>query len=319
MYKEELIELLSKEIQKFKDSGKEINLMVSGGVDSSTLLGIIHHLGITPDRLISVKLPYGPAHDEFGDMLKVVKHFGYERKLCLIELEEGIFFDQLREAVRIIGRPIAHYTIWPLYVTFRDLAKEGVTDVIMGNGPDESMGGYTRHMIMVYLYGAYEKNGFKEYGGMIEKILNETSLVAYASIIGKRVSVVQKHWDANDTIVNNMCRVDMKLMRPDMADMGFSLAKHFGIEIHTPYESPAVDEYMFGLPQNMKVAGDMGKILLRIVGSSLGVPNAVIWRKHKIGGPVVPVNTLAGWDDLDPYDKSGYLKFQEKVLNEDRE
>lgn len=313
--KKKLLELVTNELKKIKETS-ELNLMISGGVDSPTLLAVMLYAGLEPDKLITVRLPYGDAHDEFDDMLKVVSHFEMEHKLMIVSLDDSRIEEVLRDATKIIGRPIPHYNIFPLYIAFERLKKLGVTDVIVGDGPDESMAGYTRHVLMQYTYQIYDIDGFQSYRGMIDKVLPDF-VDTYASLTGKtRRELLNATRGDPLNRIDFMCRADMVLMRPDMMDMSHGLARHFGIKIHAPYEEREVDEFMFSLPTDWKMKGYYGKYLLRHLGSYLGVPKSVAWRKHKIGGPLVPVNKLMGWDDLDPYDKSRYLQFQKDVLNE---
>jgi hypothetical protein len=71
---------------------------------------------------------------------------------------------------------------------------------------------------------------------------------------------------------------------------------------------------MFNLPKELKVKNnEFGKYLLRKLAAHL-LPPEIAWRLQKIGGPVVPVNEIKGWD-LDPFDKSKYLQYQKEILN----
>lgn len=314
--KKELIKLVQNEIKAIKDAG-EFNLMLSGGVDSSTLLALALDIGIKPDRLITVKLPYGDAHDEFSDTELVAEHFKLTDRLVVITLNNYDFLSVLTKASKVIGRPIPHYNIYPLYVAFEQLSEMGIKSVVVGDGPDESMCGYTRHIIMNYFFSSYNVESFEHYDGVIDKLMQFRSpIMAYANIIGKHTFEVNDIWNSDRSLVDNMCAVDMKLMRPDMMDMSHGLAHHFGIKIHAPYEKEIVDSFMFKLPFSSKIdtESQLGKYLLREIGHEHGVPHSVIWRKHKIGGPVVPVNKLAGWLDLDTYDKSRYLEFQKEAI-----
>lgn len=315
--KQELLKRIQNEVQKVKNEAGEFNLLLSGGVDSSTLLGVALSIGIEPDRIISVRLPYGKAHDEFDDMLKVVAGFGLEHKLMVVSLDDSTIEEVLRKAVKIIGRPIPHYNIFPFYVLFEKLSKIGITSVVVGDGPDESMCGYARHIILKEIYQILGVDGYQEYTDMIRKIL-PSFVEAYATIINKDVSEIMTVVTDEKTRLNNldlMCLVDMKLMRPDMMDMSHTLANHFGIRIFAPYEEPRVDEFMFKLDPEWKIKNYYGKYMLRHIATQLGVPKSVAWRRQKIGGPLVPVNKLMGWE-LSPYDKTRYIEFQKEILNE---
>ena len=149
--KSELRYAIQEEVDEIREAYGEINLMASGGVDSGVLMALSK-----PDRVFTVRLPYGPMHDEYDDLLKTVRHLGLEDRLITIELDENDFDGYVIEAVKAIGRPIPHYNIFPLYAMFKKMKEMGITQVMCGDGPDETMARYTRHLIMDYLYGVYD-------------------------------------------------------------------------------------------------------------------------------------------------------------------
>lgn len=312
MTKYELKSMIKNEMALLKGRLGSINLMLSGGVDSGTLAGLSD-----VDRVFTVRLPYGPKHDEFGDVLATVKHLRIDDKLTVVDLDEGRFDEAMQKAVKAIGRPIPHFNIFPLYILFEQMSKEGITDVVCGDGPDETMCGYTRHLIMWYLYNSYSLEAFSEYKGMIGKLL-ETVQVSYSKLINKDFLTVSKIFLETSlnggNLLDCMCATDMRLMRPDMDDMSDSIARIFEIKIHRPYQESAIDSLMFHLPPELKIKDfEYGKYLLRQVADEV-LPKHIAWRKQKIGGPLVPVNKIKGWD-LEPFDKSMYLKYQEDILN----
>lgn len=304
----QLEKLIKEEIDKIRESCGEINLFISGGVDSGVLAALSN-----PDRLLSVRLPYGEKYDEFEDVKKVVEHLGLEDRLTVVELNESEFEDVMKIAVKAIGRPIPHFNIFPFFVACREAAKMGVKHIVTGDGPDESMCGYTRHLIMRYLYKIGEKEAFHNYFPTIDKILTHPA-VSYAKIVGKPSNKIL-HLMEGKSLVDGMCAVDMALMRPDMDDMTNGIAKHFGITIHRPYQdNPEVDNFMFTLGEKDKIYRDeWGKYLLRKIADKL-LPKEIAWRKHKVGGPLVPVNKIMGWE-VPEFSKNKYLQYQEDILN----
>jgi asparagine synthase (glutamine-hydrolysing) len=316
MKKSELVSEIYEELEDVRSDVGEINIMASGGIDS----GVLMALGM-PDRVFTVRLPYGPRHDEYEDLLKSVRHLGLEDRLVTIELDEDLFDEYTREAVKAIGRPIPHFNIFPLFTMFKKMKEMGIKHVVCGDGPDETMCGYTRHLIMQYMYSAYSIEAFIHYRGMITKLLGDLTIEEqYAMLIGKDPADVEKIFQAtfltkeDANLLDCMCAVDMELMRPDMDDMSNNIAKHFGIKIHRPYQDGLIDEMMFYLPAEQKVQGEFGKYLLREIAAEY-LPFEIAWRKQKIGGPVVPVNKIMGWS-LEPFDKSAWIKYQEDILSE---
>jgi asparagine synthetase B (glutamine-hydrolysing) len=307
-----LRELVTTEIEEIREKTGTINLLISGGIDSGVLAALAK-----PDNLFTVHLPFGPKHDEIEDTLKTVDHLGLRDRLWITELDINSFDEDMQVAVKAIGRPISHYNIFPLYQLFKQLSLRGITDVVVGDGPDESMCCYTRHLILGYVYGVYEMEVFKQYEGMVDKLL-EFPPFAYSRMIGKPTYLVEPIFyeivNQGKNFYDFMCKTDMLLMRPDMDDMSDGIARHFGITIHRPYQVAIVDEFMFNLPKELKVKNnEFGKYLLRKLAAHL-LPPEIAWRLQKIGGPVVPVNEIKGWD-LDPFDKSKYLQYQKEILN----
>ncbi len=287
-----LEDLIIEALKKLPDN-KHTAIAVSGGVDGNLLQAIGKYT-----NTVTVKLPFGPRYEEDG------------KANLKVELDLPNIKERLIEAIKIIGTPISHYNIYPFYEMCRQLADRHITDLIVGDGPDESMCGYTRHLIMDRLYRTFVLTPFKEYGPTISKII-PTPVEAYAKMIGKDEVIVSSLMNTG-TLINDMCNVDMKLMRIDMTIMTNKLAEHFGITIHRPYEDEKVDQFMFNLPKKDKVRYPFGKFLLRKIAEKY-LPSKIAWNPHKIGGPLCPINQLMGWN-VPEYDKSMYLKFQEEVL-----
>lgn len=284
--------LIIESLRKLPDN-EHTAIAVSGGVDSNLLQAIGKY-----KNTVTVKLPFGPRYDE------------NIKASIEISLDTAFIRQKLTEAIRIIGTPIPHYNIYPFHEMCELLADRHITDLIVGDGPDESMCGYTRHLIMDHLYGTYVLTPFKEYGPTISKIL-PTPVEAYAKMIGKDEVIVSSLMNTG-TLINDMCNVDMKLMRADMTIMTNKLAGYFGITIHRPYETKEVDQFMFNLPKKDKIWYPFGKFLLRKIAEKY-LPSEIAWNPHKIGGPLCPINQLMGWN-VPEFDKSMYLKFQEEVL-----
>lgn len=288
------LENLIKEAIKGVPNKEATAIAISGGVDSNLLAELGKY-----KRRFTVDLPFGP------------RYFEETRDCDHIKLDTNKIHEELTEAIKIIGTPIPHYNIWPFFKLCENLAEVGITDLVVGDGPDESMCGYTRHLIMDYLYSSFVLEPFKQYNPTIAKVLPSPQ-EAYAKIIGKDEVIVSSLMNTG-TLVNDMCNVDMKLMRPDMTIMTNKLAEHFGITIHRPYETPEVDEFMFGLPKQDKIHYPWGKFLLRKIVAKY-LPEDIAWKVQKVGGPLCPVNQLMGWNNIGEFDKSRYLKFQEQVL-----
>lgn len=267
-------------------------LALSGGVDSSLLAALIK-----PKFAISVKLPGGNKYNEIKWSKKVAKHL--KLKHIIIQLDETRFDEYTRLAVKAIGRPIPHFNIFPLYMMYKKLSEMGETELVLGDGPDETMCGYARDLIINYLYKIYEFEAFENYKELIDKILPKltdaieatTGLSGFADIVSADIE-----------------------KRKEMDDMSDGIAASFGIKNIRPYQdNPNLDNFMRDLPIEAKINGEYGKYILRKIAEKY-LPEEIVWRKKKLGGPVYPVNLMQGWLDDGEFDKQQWLKYQSKIL-----
>src|SRR3989344_2841950 len=250
-------------------------LALSGGIDSS-LLAVL----IKPKFVISVHLPGGEKYNEIKWAKKVAKHLNL--KHVIVKLDHSKFDKHVKIAVRSIGRPIPHFNIFPLFAMYKKLSQMGETELVLGDGPDETMLGYGRDLIIEYLYKVYDLEALKHYKPLIDKILPTKS---------EAIRLTTNLEGFEDVVSANIA------MRKDMDDMSNGIAKHFGITNIRPYQdNPEMDNYMRDLPMEHKIQGEYGKYLLRKIAEKY-IPYEIAWRKRKVGGPVYPVNVIKGWMD----------------------
>lgn len=267
-------------------------LALSGGVDSSLLAALMN-----PKFAISVKLPGGDKYNEIKWAKIVAKHLGI--KHIIVHPDHSKFDEYMKLAVRAIGRPIPHFNIFPLYVMYKKLAEMGEKELILGDGPDETMLGYGRDLIIEHLYKVYDLEALKHYKPLIDKILPSKS---------EAIRLTTNLAGFEDLVSANIA------MRKDMDDMSNGIAKHFGITNIRPYQdNPEMDNYMRDLPMEHKIQGEYGKYALRKIAEKY-LPHEIAWRKRKVGGPVYPVNVIRGWMDDGEFDKKRWLEYQKKIL-----
>jgi asparagine synthase (glutamine-hydrolysing) len=302
----ELESRIRKEVVKYKG----VPATLSGGLDSSLLAALVK-----PEFVVSVELPAG-KHNEIEYAKCVVKHLGI--KHIIIEPDANKFDEYFENAVRAIGRPIPHFNIFPLYCMYKQLAEMGVKQLILGDGPDETMCGYARDLILIYLFSILNYEAFVGYDPIINKVL-PGFFSSCASIFGKSLEEIKSCVVDDEGMVKTINRINIKLMRPDMDDMSNNIAKSFGITNIRPYQdNPELDNFMLNLPVEAKIYKvEYGKYLLRKIAEKY-IPKEIAWRKIKVGGPVYPVNVLKGWMQFGEFDKRIYLQKQKEILNEQK-
>jgi asparagine synthetase B (glutamine-hydrolysing) len=284
-------------------------IALSGGIDSSTLAAFIK-----PRFAISVELPTSrEQYNEIQYAKLVANYLGLDHKI--VRIDESKFDESMEVAVKAIGRPIPHFNIFPLNEMYRELHKAKVKDFVLGDGPDETMAGYARDLIVAYLYDIYKYEAFKNYHPMIKKVLDDPVEVI-AKMTGKDEELIRS-LDGKVEPLELSSMVNVVLMRRDMDDMSNSIATYHGVTNHRPYQDDVrLDNFMRGLPREAKIHNvEYGKYLLRRIAARY-LPKEIAWRKAKVGGPLYSVNRLKGWYSVDgEYGKSQYLKYQEGILN----
>lgn len=298
-----VINELEKVIKKAAKPLRGMPMAFSGGIDSSTLACFVK-----PKYCITIESIGGDAYNETKYTKIAAEALNLD--LRIISTESHDFKESVKEAIKIIGKPTPHFNIFPLYVMFKTLFNYGETDIVIADGPDESMCGYARDIIYHHIMKLYEFEALEPYHPLVQKVIpSSTNLYAKLSNLSEEKI---KDMNTDNKFVN---RVNMSFKREEMDIMSARLADHFGIKIHKPYETDEVDQFMLNLPLELKVRGEYGKYALRKIASKY-LPNEIAWRKVKRGGPIYPVNKVMGWDKKDgEYGKNEWVKFQKKILN----
>ena len=112
-----------------------VGAFLSGGIDSSTVVGFMRRRG--PVRAFSIGFPAG-AGDETDDARRVAGFFGCEHRVAALESPKE---DDIVQAVAALGEPFADHSMLPSLLVARMAARE-VKVALSGDGADELFGGY---------------------------------------------------------------------------------------------------------------------------------------------------------------------------------
>lgn len=147
---EELLDVYKRALKRHLLSDVPVGLLLSGGVDSGLLLGLMSLYG---DAWQTYTVGYGKTaydDDELGDAAETAEIFNARH--AAVRLDRATFEQSLPAIVDALEEPIASSSIVPMYFVCRR-ARENVKVALIGQGPDELFGGYTRHLGVHY--GAY--------------------------------------------------------------------------------------------------------------------------------------------------------------------
>lgn len=162
--KEELVTLYRQAVKRHLLSDVPVGLLLSGGIDSGLLLGLMTSYGHSwPTYTVG----YGKSFkdDELVDASQTARIFSARN--VSIELDRGTFEAKLPKIISSLEEPIASSSIVPMYLVC-ERAREDVKVALIGQGPDELFGGYTRHL------GVRYGNYWREIPGWIKTPLTRT-------------------------------------------------------------------------------------------------------------------------------------------------
>ncbi|HWX14990.1 MAG TPA: asparagine synthase (glutamine-hydrolyzing), partial [Chthoniobacterales bacterium] len=142
----ELLQLYRGAVRRHLLSDVPVGLLLSGGLDSGLLLGLMNEQG-GPWPAYTIGYGASFADDELADAKKTACLLG-ARHVC-IKLDRAEFERSLPRIVKCLEEPIATSSIVPMYFVSKR-ARQDVKVALIGQGPDELFGGYKRHLGVYY-------------------------------------------------------------------------------------------------------------------------------------------------------------------------
>jgi asparagine synthase (glutamine-hydrolysing) len=142
----ELLQLYRAAVRRHLLSDVPVGILLSGGLDSGLLLALMNEQG-GPWPAYTVGYGASFADDELADA-KATASVLRARHVC-VELNRDEFERSLPKIVESLEEPIATSSIVPMYFVSQR-ARQDVKVALIGQGPDELFGGYTRHVGVRY-------------------------------------------------------------------------------------------------------------------------------------------------------------------------
>jgi asparagine synthase (glutamine-hydrolysing) len=233
-------------------------MFLSGGIDSSAILAMMARLNARPVQAFTIGFSRTAAVDERQAAHDVATELGAEH--IEVEFREADFWYLLPEIARAIDDPAADYAILPTYKLAATAREAGLKVILSGEGGDELFAGYGRYRSVTRPWWAGGKllrarGNLEKLGVLRGDLAGWRDGIAAAELNAQqngrtRLQVAQAT-DCADWLPNNLL---IKLDRCLMAH---------GVEGRTPFLDPVVAQFVFGLPDDLKVRRGLGKYLLR--------------------------------------------------------
>lgn len=264
-----LDELMETVFNQHLRSDVPIGLFLSGGVDSTVLLGLMRRYGLEDIRTFSLGFPNSSVGDELDVATRLARSFNTRHEVITPSPETLLerFVDTVWAADDLMRDPASLPTSLLAETASRDMKV-----VFSGEGGDEAFAGYGR-----YRTGGVERwfkslaypgtGGFRSRGdirgGLSGKLLNEALSQAHR---GWRQALQQawRSYPRQWTDLERMQALDLEHALPDnlLVKADRMLMAH-GVEGRMPFVDRRIVEFGLALPDALKRDRKAGKLLIK--------------------------------------------------------
>ena len=324
--REELLSIYKAAVRRQLISDVPLGLLLSGGIDSGLLLGLMNLNGRSwPTYTVGYGSTY--ADDELTDAAETARLLGSQHSS--ITITKSIFQEALPKIVLALEEPIAASSIVPMYFVCQR-ARQDVKVAMVGQGPDELFGGYKRHLGVRYgamwaklpgwmrtpissTVAALPRNEMLKRGVNSLAISDRMRRYQYVLSLLPEGQVEGLFQDgllprgSGDTILDSwqdmvglmestdelggLQFLEMRSTLPDELLMyADKLSMAHGLELRVPFVDKEIVEYVERLPANFKVRNGSRKWLHRQVCRAF-LPESILKRKKRGFG----VNVVDDW------------------------
>lgn len=275
-WREGLLAALRTAVRRRLVAAVDVGVLLSGGVDSSLLVGLIAEAGVSRFRTYSVGFETigEEAGDEFHYSDIVAEAFATDHHRIRVSSRE--LLAELPAAIQAMSEPMVSHDCIGFYLLAREVARTSKV-VQSGQGADEVFGGYHWYPPMVSTARPFETyrqaffdRDFDEYRQVVTDPWIQHDFAS---------TFVQDEFAraGADDPVDKALRLDTTVMLvDDPVKRVDNMTMAWGLEARVPFLDHELVEYAATMPAALKVRGD-GKYLLKEAARSV-IPAAVIDR-----------------------------------------
>ena len=280
---------------------------LSGGLDSSSLVGVINRLLLghleeaksVGSRQHVFSAVYGtPPVDEEKWIDLVVKATGV--KANKVTPSSAGLIEELDALIRAQEEPFQSPSVYAQWCVMR-LAKAEVTVLLDGQGADEVFGGYETYLWhflwdcvrncdlrLATAIAWYGKRTWLKFAKLWYSTRKEKALAR--RIFGTAPNMTLDEPPARGTTEDEVTN-DMELELPTILRYADKNSMAFSVEVRLPFLDPHLVTLLLGLPMRTRMYQGQTKALLRLAMRDL-VPREIVERKDKVSYDVPEVRWL---------------------------
>lgn len=294
-----------------------LGALLSGGVDSSTVVGMMARVSNTPVKTFSIGFGES-AFDESAAAKEVADTFGTEHQQLRVEPD---LWETAQYLSEILDEPFADSSAIPTYHVSR-LARQHVTVALSGDGGDEFFIGYDRYiaqqqrryfdLVPRWAGALYQEHVFPKLPAAIrgrklafnigsnsrDRFIDGESYISGrntgAPLLTRQFkelfdsthpeSVLQRYFDAAPAsdFLSRMQYTDIKAyMTADVLAKVDRMSMAASLEVRSPLLDHVFVEFVASIPVSMKLKNGTRKYLLRKLAEKIGVPAHILQRKKQ--------------------------------------
>ncbi|RQD66548.1 MAG: N-acetylglutaminylglutamine amidotransferase [Desulfonatronovibrio sp. MSAO_Bac4] len=239
-----------------------VGVLLSGGVDSSLVVGLLAEAGVKDLKTFSIGFESvgGEAGDEFKYSDVIARHFNTDHHKIMIESSEAL--GSIRDCVRSMSEPMVSHDNIGFYLLSREVSRH-VKVVQSGQGADEVFGGYHWYPPLM---GSH--NPVEDYA----RVFFDSDHKGFAQavnpdLVGEDFSkrFVRNHFEmegANMTIDKAMRLDSLVMLVDDPVKRVDNMTMAWGLEARVPFLDHELVELAARIPPEYKV-GSGGKYVLK--------------------------------------------------------
>ncbi len=291
-WQEQLLDMLRIAVKRRMISDVPVGVLLSGGVDSSLIVGLLAEAGQA--GLMSFSVGFEEANGEKGDEFVysdlIAKHYGTEHHKIFVPSSD--LMDALPGTIAAMSEPMVSYDNVGFYLLSKEVSKH-IKVVQSGQGADEVFAGYHWYPPLVDskdVVGDYAR-GFRDRS---HAVLATQLAPQWMPERDPSQALLEEYLlrDGADTPVDRALRLDTNVMLvDDPVKRVDNMTMAWGLEARVPFLDHELVELAARIPPEEKLRGG-GKGILKDVARKI-IPSEVIDRK-KGYFPVPQLKYIAG-------------------------